>query len=63
MFAEDDAIRPKPSAVTLGEPLDRLSEAELDERIAALEAEIERCAAARDAKKQGRLAADSVFKR
>lgn len=45
------------------EDLDRLSIAELDERIAALDAEIARSRAKRDGAANFRAAADSLFKR
>jgi len=62
MFEED---RPKPKAKPheIGQDLSLLSVAELDERIAALEAEIVRLKAARDAKGAHLSAADALFKR
>lgn len=47
----------------LGQPLDALSLAELDERIALLRAEIERLEKARTAKAASRAAADAFFKK
>ncbi|WP_423825906.1 DUF1192 family protein [Sandarakinorhabdus cyanobacteriorum] len=44
------------------EDLDRLSIADLDERIAALEAELARARAKRDGAAKFRAAADSLFK-
>ena len=46
----------------IGQPLDTLSAGELTERIALLEAEIARLAAARTAKEASKLAADAFFK-
>ena len=46
----------------IGQPLDTLSAGELSERIALLEAEIARLAAARTAKEASKLAADAFFK-
>jgi uncharacterized small protein (DUF1192 family) len=68
MAAKDDddpfGLAPKkaPPAHEVGQPLDTLSVAELDERIALLKQEIERLAAARDAKDASRRAADAFFK-
>lgn len=58
----DDRPRPKPPVHEIGQDLATLSLAELDERIAALTAEIERLRAARARKEASRSAADSVFK-
>jgi uncharacterized small protein (DUF1192 family) len=57
---DDDAPKPK-AVVTLGEPLDRLSTSELDERIAALRAEIVRVEGERSAKKVLADAAAALF--
>ncbi len=62
MKDEEDAPR-RPSGVTLGEPLDKLSLAELDQRIEALRAEIARIEAARAKKQAAGAAADAVFKK
>jgi uncharacterized small protein (DUF1192 family) len=62
MDLEDDRPRKKPAA-TLGEPLDTLSVAELEERIADLEAEITRVKEALTRKRTGLAAADAFFKR
>jgi uncharacterized small protein (DUF1192 family) len=53
---------PPLAATKIGQPLDLLSVAELDERIEALKAEIERLAAARAAKAASRAAAAAFFK-
>ena len=59
-----DEEKPKPpQGVTVGEDLKRLSQAELEGRIAILTAEIERVRAELGAKKQHEAAADAVFKR
>ncbi|MBY6241438.1 DUF1192 domain-containing protein [Methylosinus sp. Sm6] len=47
----------------LGQPLDTLSLAEFDERIAALRAEIERLSQARAAKAASLAAAEGLFKK
>lgn len=58
-----DEVRPKPAkGVALGEDLTSLSVSELDLRIAALQKEIERVAAERDAKKAHEAAAAALFK-
>lgn len=56
------APRPRPGRHEIGQSLDLLSVDELDERIAALQAEIERLAAARVAKVASRAAAAAFFK-
>lgn len=60
----DDDDRPR-KAVTheIGQPLDTLSLADLDERIAVLRAEIVRLEAARAAKEAAQSSADAFFKR
>jgi uncharacterized small protein (DUF1192 family) len=45
------------------EDLELFAVEELNERIAALQAEIERCKAQIDRKRSGRAAADALFKR
>lgn len=63
---DEDLPRPKPDdtlAALLRQDLDRLSVAELDERIAALEGEVVRTRAKRDGASRFRSAADSLFKR
>lgn len=66
---EDDGDRPRAEAAAgtashqLGQPLDALSLAELDERIALLRAEIQRLEAARAAKAASLAAADAFFKK
>jgi uncharacterized small protein (DUF1192 family) len=65
MFDEPDTPRRPPALLAdLGrEDLDKLSVAELDARIAALEAEIARSRAKRDSAAAFRSAADALFKR
>lgn len=64
---EDDpfGIRPAklPAAHEIGADLSTLSEAEIEERIALLEAEIARLRAALAGKQSSRAAADAFFKR
>jgi uncharacterized small protein (DUF1192 family) len=63
----DEADLPRRRTDTLAElareDLDKLSIAELDERIAALEAEIVRARAKREGAASFRAAADSLFKK
>lgn len=60
---EDDfAPRPKPAAHVIGERLDDLSVEELNLRIEALRAEIERLERAREAKQSSRASAATFFK-
>jgi uncharacterized small protein (DUF1192 family) len=65
MFDEADLPRRKADLLVelAREDLDKLSIAELDERIAALEAEIARSKAKREGAASFRAAADSLFKR
>jgi uncharacterized small protein (DUF1192 family) len=59
-----DELAPKPAkGIMLGEDLKRLSLAELDARILALQQEIERVEAERAAKKAHEAAAAAIFKR
>ena len=59
-----DELKPKPvKGITLGEPLESLSIGELEARIAALEAEIERVKDNVVRKRAHEAAADAVFKR
>lgn len=58
----DDLPRPK-KVHEVGQDLSELSVFELDERIAALEAEIERLKTDRHAKAASKSAADALFKR
>lgn len=62
---DDDLPRPKDDvlAALTGQDLDRLSLGELDDRIAALEAEIARTRAKRAGAGKFRSAADELFKR
>lgn len=59
---EDDAPRPRPVS-EVGQPLDLLSVAELEERIAVLQAEIARLEQARDAKRAANAAAEAFFRK
>jgi uncharacterized small protein (DUF1192 family) len=58
----EEKPRPKPSAHEVGQDLSTLSLAELDERVAILEGEIERLKEARTRKEVSKLAADAFFK-
>jgi uncharacterized small protein (DUF1192 family) len=59
-----DEDKPKPKApVTVGEPLGTYSIAELEARIAALTAEIDRVRAELQAKRAHEAAAAAIFKR
>ena len=66
LSAEDDpfgaATRPAPSQHQIGQLLDSLSVAELNERVRHLQAEIERLEEARRAKEASLRAADAFFK-
>ncbi len=61
-MTEDDAPQPRP-APEIGQPLDLLSVAELEDRISALQAEIARLEQARDAKRAANAAAEAIFKK
>ena len=61
-FADDDRPRKKTSH-EIGQDLSQLSIEEIDARVALLQGEIERLAAARLKKESSRLAADAFFKR
>lgn len=68
MNDDDDRLRAQPrsggaASHQLGQPLDALSLAEFDERIALLRAEIERLEKARAAKAASLAAADAFFKK
>ena len=52
----------KPSGVMLGESLDLLSVAELEQRVSQLESEIQRVKAAITAKQASKNAADAFFR-
>jgi uncharacterized small protein (DUF1192 family) len=59
-----DELKPKPAKnISLGEPLDSLSVGELEARIAALQAEIERVKDNLVSKKAHEAAAAAAFKR
>ena len=60
---EDDDRPRKAIAHEIGQPLDTLSLADLDARVALLRAEIARIESARAAKQAAQGAADAVFKR
>ncbi|MGH6907572.1 MAG: DUF1192 domain-containing protein [Aestuariivirga sp.] len=57
----DDLPKPKPQII-VGENLERLSVAELEQRIEDLESEIVRVRAAIDAKRASKNAADAFFR-
>lgn len=59
---DDDRPRPKPSPLEPGADLSRLSEAEIEERIALYREEIERLQSTLEKKRASRDAASSVFK-
>ena len=62
LFSEDD--RPKPKSVhEIGQDLSMLSLEEIEARIAALKAEIERLMEARAGKSASHAAADAFFRR
>jgi uncharacterized small protein (DUF1192 family) len=64
MAADWDDLKPQPKpAACVGDDLSRLSIAELEARVAAFTAEIERVAAEIAVKKSRQSAADSLFKR
>ncbi|MCW5713619.1 MAG: DUF1192 domain-containing protein [Bauldia sp.] len=61
-FIEEEPPRKKPAAHTVGDDLSRLSEDELEQRIAILRDEIARIEAVLAAKKASRSAAASFFR-
>ena len=61
-MTDDDRPKPKPPAHELGQPLDQLSVAEIDARVALLKAEIARLEAAKAGKGSARSVAESLFK-
>lgn len=63
MAVDDEAVRPARPRHEVGGDLSVLSEAEIEERIEALEAEIVRLRSALSAKRASRAAADAFFKR
>lgn len=65
MFDEPDLPRRKSDSIAdlAREDLDKLSIADLDDRIAGLEAEIARSSAKREAAAHFRAAADGLFKK
>lgn len=52
----------KPAGIVIGENLDLLSVSELEQRVAALEAEIERIKAVAQSKRASKQAADAFFR-
>lgn len=58
----DEEIKPKPADSLVGVDLSRLSVDEIEARIAALKAEIDRLETALEAKRASRAAADAAFK-
>jgi uncharacterized small protein (DUF1192 family) len=63
MAANEESARPLTAPIVIGEDLSRLSEHELAERIALLQAEVLRVTAERDARGGVRAAADAVFRK
>jgi uncharacterized small protein (DUF1192 family) len=63
MKSEEDAAPRRPATFEIGQPLDLLSIAEIDERIERLRQEIARLEAARTAKQAASAAADAFFKK
>jgi len=63
MAIEEEPIRPLRPAIEVGSDISALSEAEIEEHIAALEAEIERLRTALAAKQASRAAADAFFRK
>lgn len=63
MAIDDEEVRRPRPALEIGQPLELLSVAELEARIAALEAEIRRLESARDAKRAANAAAEAFFKK
>ncbi len=63
LFDEPPVKKAGPAAISIGDDLSRLSEDELVERLSALEAEIARTIAERDARRGTRAAADALFKK
>ncbi len=59
---DDVRPKPKPAAIAIGEDLAGLSIAELDHRVAALKAEIERVEAELQKKRAHEVAASALFK-
>ncbi len=57
----DEEGRPVQVPVALGDRLDDLSEGDMEERLDALRAEIDRVNAELNKKRAGRLAAEAVF--
>jgi uncharacterized small protein (DUF1192 family) len=62
LFSDDDRPKPKP-VHEIGQDLSMLSLAEIDQRVAALKAEIERLTEARAKKDASRSAADAFFRK
>jgi uncharacterized small protein (DUF1192 family) len=63
MAIDDEILRPVRPALEIGGDLSTLSEAEIEERVANLEAEIERLRAMLASKRESRAAADAFFKK
>ncbi len=61
-MSEDTEVSPRRTTHAIGESLDTLSTAELDERIALLRLEVERLETAGRLKKTARDEAGSIFK-
>lgn len=63
MAQEDDDARRRPTVHEIGQSLDLMSVAEIEARIEALRAEIERLEAARAAKQAAGSAAEAFFRK
>ncbi|QGM96207.1 DUF1192 domain-containing protein [Methylocystis parvus] len=61
-MSDDDAPRPRPT-FEIGQPLDLLSIAEIEARIAALREEIERLEAGAEAKRAAGAVAEAFFRK
>jgi uncharacterized small protein (DUF1192 family) len=57
-----DDLPKKTPAISVGEPLDLLSVSELEQRVQALESEIERTRVAIQSKRASKSAADAFFR-
>ena len=63
-MGQEEEEKPRPTqSYALGQPLDLLSVAEIDQRIAELRAEITRLEAARTQKQAAQSAAEAFFKK
>jgi uncharacterized small protein (DUF1192 family) len=62
LMTDEEAPRPRP-AIEIGQPLDLLSVAEIEARIAALKEEIRRLEAGAEAKRAANAAAEAFFRK